>query len=40
MAQQKIYDVAIIGGGIVGTATAMSLQEIGIQVCNCSRSRK
>ena len=30
MAQQKIYDVAIIGGGIVGTATAMALQENGI----------
>ena len=30
MSQQKIYDAAIIGGGIVGTATAMSLQEIGI----------
>jgi L-2-hydroxyglutarate oxidase len=30
MPQQKIYDAAIIGGGIVGTATAMALQEIGI----------
>ena len=30
MPQQKIYDVVIIGGGIVGTATAMALQEIGI----------
>jgi L-2-hydroxyglutarate oxidase len=30
MLQQKIYDVAIIGGGIVGTATAMALQENGI----------
>lgn len=29
MSQQKIYDAAIIGGGIVGTATAMSLQELG-----------
>ena len=31
MAQQKIYDAAIIGGGIVGTATAMSLQELGFK---------
>ncbi len=31
MPQQKIYDVVIIGGGIVGTATAMALQEIGIR---------
>jgi (S)-2-hydroxyglutarate dehydrogenase len=31
MSQQKIYDVAIIGGGIVGTATAMSLQELGFK---------
>ena len=30
MAQAKIYDVAVIGGGIVGTATAMALQEIGV----------
>ena len=30
MPQQKIYGVVIIGGGIVGTATAMALQEIGI----------
>lgn len=31
MAQSKIYDAAIIGGGIVGTATAMALQENGIR---------
>lgn len=31
MSHPKIYNVAIIGGGIVGTATAMALQEIGIQ---------
>jgi (S)-2-hydroxyglutarate dehydrogenase len=31
MSQQKIYDAAIIGGGIVGTATAMSLQELGFK---------
>ncbi len=31
MSQQKIYDVAIVGGGIVGTATAMALQENGIR---------
>lgn len=31
MPQPKIYDVAIIGGGIVGTATAMSLQELGFK---------
>ena len=30
MSQPQIYDVVIIGGGIVGTATAMALQEIGI----------
>jgi L-2-hydroxyglutarate oxidase len=30
MPQQKIYDAVIIGGGIVGTAAAMALQEIGI----------
>lgn len=30
MPQQKIHDIAIIGGGIVGTATAMALQGIGI----------
>src|SRR3989304_9942047 len=30
MSQPKIYDVGIIGGGIVGTATAMALQEVGI----------
>ena len=30
MTRSKIYDVAIIGGGIVGTATAMALQEIRI----------
>lgn len=29
--QPKIYDAAIIGGGIVGTATAMALQEKGIR---------
>ncbi len=31
MSQQKIYDVVIIGGGIVGTATAMSLHELGFK---------
>ena len=31
MSQPKIYDVAIIGGGIVGTATAMALQELGFK---------
>lgn len=31
MSQPKIYDAAIIGGGIIGTATAMSLQEIGFK---------
>jgi len=31
MPQQKIYDAAIIGGGIVGTATALSLQELGFK---------
>ena len=31
MSQQKIYDAAIIGGGIVGTATAMALQQNGIR---------
>lgn len=31
ISQQKIYDAAIIGGGIVGTATAMALQETGIR---------
>jgi L-2-hydroxyglutarate oxidase len=30
MHQQKIYDVVVIGGGIVGTAAAMALQENGI----------
>jgi len=30
MPQQKTYDAVIIGGGIIGTATAMALQEIGI----------
>src|SRR3972149_5422607 len=30
MSQPQIHDVVIIGGGIVGTATAMALQEIGI----------
>src|SRR4030067_2556007 len=30
MTPPKIYYVGIIGGGIVGTATAMALQEIGI----------
>lgn len=29
--QQKIYDAVIIGGGIVGTATAMALKEKGIR---------
>jgi L-2-hydroxyglutarate oxidase len=28
--KSKIYDVVIIGGGIIGTATAMALQELGI----------
>lgn len=31
ISQQKIYDAAIIGGGIVGTVTAMALQETGIR---------
>jgi len=31
MSQPKMYDVVIIGGGIVGTATAMSLQELGFK---------
>lgn len=31
MAQQKIFDAVVIGGGIVGTATAMALQENGIR---------
>ncbi len=31
MIQRKIYNVAVIGGGIVGTATAMALQETGIR---------
>jgi (S)-2-hydroxyglutarate dehydrogenase len=31
MSQKKIYDVAIIGGGIVGTATALSLQGLGFK---------
>lgn len=31
MTQIKVYDVAVIGGGIVGTATAMALQENGIR---------
>lgn len=31
MLEQNIYDVAVIGGGIVGTATAMSLQELGFK---------
>jgi L-2-hydroxyglutarate oxidase len=31
MSQPKIYDAAVIGGGIVGTATAMSLQELGFK---------
>lgn len=31
MAQSRIYNAAIIGGGIVGTATAMALQENGIR---------
>jgi L-2-hydroxyglutarate oxidase len=30
MPQQKIYDVVFIGGGIVGTAAAMALQENGV----------
>jgi (S)-2-hydroxyglutarate dehydrogenase len=29
MTSKKIYDIAIIGGGIVGTATAMTLQQTG-----------
>ncbi len=29
MSNSKIYDFAIIGGGIVGTATALSLQKSG-----------
>lgn len=31
MTQPKIYHVAIIGGGIVGTAVGMALQEVGTQ---------
>ena len=31
MSQQKTYDAAIVGGGIVGTATSMALQENGIR---------
>lgn len=31
MTQTKVYDAAVIGGGIVGTATAMALQENGIR---------
>jgi len=31
MPNQKIYDAAIVGGGIVGTATAMALQQNGIR---------
>lgn len=31
MSQQNIYDIAVIGGGIVGTAAAMSLQELGFK---------
>lgn len=31
MSQQNIYDIAVIGGGIVGTAAAMSLQDLGFK---------